>query len=481
MIRILGQSEFGLYSVLGSLAAYFSVMDMGLGNAMVRFTSRNRAIGNNDSEARLNGLFLMLYTLIGIITIIVGVIVYNNVVTLFGSEFSDVELAKAKLMVIVLTFNFSLSFPLSIFSSIIRAYERFVVDKIVSIIRIILSPILILPFIYIGFGAVSMVVITTIVNISCLLFNFYYSIKKLNIKFYFGKIDKSLLMQILGYSFFVFLGVIVDQINWQTDQIILGAIRGTAPVAVYAIAMQFIKLYIKFSTSISGLFLPKVSMMVAKNASGDELTNIMIKFGRIQYIIVTFILGGFILFGLPFIEFWAGNSYSSAYYIVLIIMLPLTIPLVQNIGITILYAKNLQKFRSLVLILIAISNVLFSIPLAKIYGGIGVAFATSGTLIVGNIVIMNIYYAKKIGINIILFWRNLFRLTFVTILSTVIGFVMHMFILSNSIYILFLEMIIFAIIHISILYKLGFNEYENHLFNSVISRIFKLINKIIKR
>src|SRR5699024_1827294 len=278
------------------------------------------------------------------------------------------------------------------------------------------------------FRAVAMVVITTIVNIGCLLFNLFYCFKNLNVRFYLGKIDKNLLMQILGYSFFVFLGVIVDQINWQTDQIILGAIRGTAPVAVYAIAMQFIKLYIKFSTSISGLFLPKVSMMVAKNASGDELTNIMIKFGRIQYIIVTFILGGFILFGLPFIEFWAGNSYSSAYYIVLIIMLPLTIPLVQNIGITILYAKNLQKFRSLVLILIAISNVLFSIPLAKIYGGIGVAFATSGTLIVGNIVIMNIYYAKKIGINIILFWRNLFRLTFVTILSTVIGFVMHMFI-----------------------------------------------------
>src|SRR5699024_7088491 len=144
------------------------------------------------------------------------VIIYNNVVTIFRSEFSDVELAKAKLMVIVLTFNFSLSFPLSIFSSIIRAYERFVVDKIVSIVRIILSPLLILPIIYVGFGAVAMVVITTIVNIGCLLFNLFYCFKNLNVKFYLGKIDNSLLMQILGYSFFVFLGVIVDQINWQT-------------------------------------------------------------------------------------------------------------------------------------------------------------------------------------------------------------------------------------------------------------------------
>src|SRR5699024_2925868 len=107
----------------------------------------------------------------------------------------------------------------------------------------ILSPLLILPIIYMGYGAVSMVVITTVVNLSSLLLIALFCFRKIKIKFYLGKIDKDLLKQIIGYSFFVFLGVIVDQIYWQTDQIILGAVRGTAIVAVYAIAMQFIKLY----------------------------------------------------------------------------------------------------------------------------------------------------------------------------------------------------------------------------------------------
>lgn len=481
MIRILGQSEFGLYSVIGSLAAYFSVMDMGLGNALVRFTARNRAVGDNNIEAKLNGLFLLLYSLIGIATVIVGIVVYNNIDTLFGSKFSDSELMKAKVMVIILIINFSLSFPLSIFTSIIRAYEHFVLDKVVSLIRIVLSPILILPIIYFGFGAISMVVVTTVVNISCLIFNATYCLKKLKIKFHFGTIDRSLLKEILGYSFFVFLAVIVDQINWQTDQIILGAVLGTVPVAVYAIAMQFIKLYIQFSTSISGLFLPKVSMMVAKNASDEELSSLMIKFGRIQYIIVTFILSGFALFGYPFINFWAGDGYRNAYYIVLIIMVPLTIPLVQNIGITILYAKNLQRFRSIVLILVAVSNVLISIPLAKLYGGIGVAIATSATLIIGNIVIMNIYYAKKIGINIILFWKTLLKLTLVILVSLLVGFMLNEIIPIQSIGFLFLKMFIFSIIHVLILYKYGFNDYERGLFNSVKSKLIKPVVKLGKR
>src|SRR5699024_7706522 len=152
---------------------------------------------------------------------------------------------------------FALSFPLSIFNSLMKAYERFVAEKVISIIRIILSPLIILPIIYIGYGAISMVIVTTVVNIGCLLYSAFYCFKNLNIKFTFGKLDKYLIREILGYSFFVFLGVIVDQIYWQTDQIILGAVSGTVSVAIYAIAIQFIKLYIQFSSSISGLFLPK--------------------------------------------------------------------------------------------------------------------------------------------------------------------------------------------------------------------------------
>src|SRR5699024_7616381 len=137
------------------------------------------------------------------------------------------------------------------------------------------------------------VIVTTIVNIVCLLYSAFYCFKNLNIKFIFGNLDKYLIREILGYSFFVFLAVIVDQIYWQSDQIILGAVSGTVSVAIYAIAIQFIKLYIQFSSSISGLFLPKATMMVANKATNDELTNMMVRYGRLQYLIITLILSGF--------------------------------------------------------------------------------------------------------------------------------------------------------------------------------------------
>lgn len=475
MIRLLGQSEYGLYSMIGSISAYLSVMDMGLGNAIVRYTARNRAIGNKTAESKLNGMFLLLYSIIGILTIFVGAILYNSVDNIFGSSLAGLELAKAKKMVIILIANFALSFPLSVFGSIMQAYERFAVVKIVAIIRSVLVPLVTVPFLLIGYGSIMMVIITTLINIICLLFNVYYCIKHLNIQFIFGKIDYVILKEILLYSFFIFLGIIVDQINWNTGQIILGAISGTLAVAVYAIALQFIRLYLQFSTAISGLFLPRISIMVANNASNKELTDIMIKFGRVQYIIMAYILGGFILFGEPFINLWAGTNYNQAYYMVIIIMIPITIPLIQNIGLSILQAKNLQGFRSIVLILIGILNVIISIPLATKYDGIGVAIGTGISFVIGNAVIMNIYYWYKIGINIPLFWKNILLMSIPISVSIVFGYGINFVLPQDRLLILIIKAALFSVGYAFLMWFFGFNKYERGLLKPLTKKIKKFI------
>lgn len=470
MIRILGQSEFGLYSLIGSLAAYFSVMDLGLGNTIVRYISRNRAIGDKEKENNLNGFFLVLYSLIGALTIIIGFILFSNIEMIF-KNLSSTEINKAKIMVVILTINFALAFPLSIFVSIIRAYERFVVEKLISITRIILGPVIILPIIYLGYGAVSMVIVTTIVNLGTLLFGVLYSLRKLKVSFEFGNYDVKLIKEIVGYSFFVFLGVIVDQIYWQTDQLILGIVRGTIPVAVYAIAMQFVRLYMQFSTSISNLLLPRASRLVAEYSDSKKLSELMIKFGRVQYLILFYILGGFILIGQPFINLWAGPGYEDVFYIVLIIMIPLSIPLIQNTGITILYAKNKQKFRSFVLIFIAILNVIISVPLAQSIGGLGVAIATAISLTIGNTIIMNIYYYKKIELNIPLFWKNIIKMTIPMIGVLLISLILNQIIVDNTIPIMIFKSIIFSILYALISWKFILNKYEKNIFRTIKERI----------
>lgn len=476
-IRLLGQSEYGLYSIIGPIVAYFSIMDMGLGNAIVRYIARNRVLGNKQIESKLNSIFLLLYGLIAILTILIGMIVYFNADNIFNSSLTSEELNKVKIMILLVILNFAISFPLAIFSSIIQAYEKFILIKIVSIVRYILIPCLTLPFISIGYGSLSMVLITTIINILCLLFNTIYCIKFIKVSFYFGKLDRKLLLEIISYSFFILLNVIVDLIYWNSGQIILGIVSGPESVAIFAVAIQFIKLFMMFSTSISGVFLPKITMMVANKATSKELTEFMVKIGRLQYLILALILSGFIIFGLPFIKIWAGAEYSDAFYISLIMMIPLTIPLIQNVGISILQAKSLNGFRSVITLLVAIISITISFPLASRYFGSGAALATSFSLIIGNIIIMNIYYHYKIKLDMVVFWKNIFVMTIPIIIITIIGYVMNLFVSQQSIIAISFKVCLFTIFYGIIMWFIGMNTFEKNLFSLLLKKIYAPINK----
>jgi len=98
-------------------------------------------------------------------------------------------------------------------------------------------------------------------------------------------------------------------------------------------------------------------------------------------------------------------------------MVPFSIDLIQNLGLNVLKAKNLFKFRTILLMIVAVANIFVSIPAIYFYGKIGTAIITASSLFIGNVVIMNIYYYKKIGLDILGFWRTITRLILAFILA----------------------------------------------------------------
>ncbi len=476
MLRLLGQSEYGLYNLSNSVIGYLGVLDFGLGNAIVRYTAKYRAEEDKDGESNLNGLFIIVYSIIAILVMMCGGILCLNISNLFSKTLSIEEISRMKILMTLMIFNLAISLPGGIFGAIITAYERFIFPKILGIIRAIINPLIMIPLLFMGYKSIGMTIITTAINLIYIFVNMYYCFKILKIKIRFKNLDFSILNEVMGYSFFVFLGMIVDKIYWSTDQFILGAIKGTTIVAIYAVGSTFNTYYMNFSTAISGVFLPKVTKMVTKNATDKELSDLFIKVGRIQFIIMSFILSGFLLVGENFINIWAGKGYEDAYLIALVVMVPLTIPLIQNMGITILQAKNMQKFRSNVYIGIAILNVMLSIPLGKLLGGLGCALATSFAMILGNIIIINIYYYKKIHINIPLFWKNISKMSIPVVISLFLSELVKGVIDGTGFLSIILIGSIFTLIFIPLMWCMGMNNYEKGLFISPIKKILKKYN-----
>ena len=477
MLRMMGQSEYGLYSLVASVISYLTVLDLGMGNAIIRYTAKYRVEGKTTEQYEMFGMFLVLYIVIGIIAFGAGLGLYFNVDTLFGATMTVEELDKARIMMLFLIFNLAVTFPMSIFGSIIAAYERFVFPKVVNIIRVVLNTAIMICLLEMGYKAIAMVVLQTVFNILTLVINYIYCKYKLQIKIFFRKFNWSFLKEVAIYSFWIFLNVIMDRIYWNTGQFVLGAFVGTAAVAVFAIAIQLEHIYMQFSTAISTVFLPKVTGMVTKNDNRKEISDLFVKTGRIQYIVMSLILSGFIVFGRDFINLWAGEGYKDVYIITLMFFVALLIPMIQNLGITILQARNQMKFRSLLYICIAVVSLGFQIVLSKEYGGIGCAIGVSGALLLGQGLIMNIYYRKKQDLDVLKFWKEILKMSIVPIILIVVS----MYLLRNVALESWVELGgaigIFAVVYIPLFWIFSMNKYERDLF---ISSIKSLINKVSK-
>jgi len=470
LISKLGQSEYGLYSLINSIIGYLTVLDLGFGNAIIVYTAKYRAQERYDDEKKLHGMFRIVFLIIGIIAAILGFLLFLNVDNMFGKTMTGRELNEARIMMLILSFNLFITFQFSIYSSIISAYEKFTFQKIMSIVNTLIKPLIMIPLLILGYKAIAMTIILTIANIVVIASNFLFCRRKLNINIRFLGFDKKLFKTILKYSIWIFLAVIVDKVNWSVDQFVLGAVSGTVAVSIYSAAGTVNHLFINLSTAINTVLLPKMSKMVAKKASNEDITREFIKVGRIQYFIIFLMCSSLVLFGKEFFLAWLGKKYINSYYIAMILIIPLCIPLIQNLGISIMQAKNMHRFRSIILFLISIINVVISIPLAKIYQGIGSAIGTSLSLIIGNVIIMNIYYYKKVGIDVIKFWKTIIKMSIPFVIPVIIAIILKNTIILHGYYHVIVFGGIYLLLYLLICYLFIMNEYEKNIFGSILRK-----------
>ena len=474
MLRMMGKSEYGLYSIAASIVAYLTVLDLGFGNAIVRYTAKFRAEDKRDEQYEMFGMFFLLYCGIGAVALLAGGVLCWNAENIFNASMTADELLRTKIILALMVFNLAVTFPFSLFGSIITAYEQFVFQKVIAIVRIILNTVTMIVLLNLGYKAIAMVVVTTIFNVLTLGLNFWYCKHYLKIKLKFAKFKWGFLKEVSIYSFWIFLNAIMDRIYWSTGQFVLGAYVGTAAVAVFAVAIQLEHMYMSFSTAISGVFLPKVTAMTVRDSDGKAISDLFVKTGRIQYCVMILVLTGFFLFGRQFIHLWAGDGYDDAYIIAMLFFVPLTVPLIQNLGITILQARNQMKFRSLLYLVISLVSLGAQIPLSKYYGGIGCACAIAGALVLGQILVMNVYYQVKQKIDIVRFWIEIIKMSIVPGVLTVLAYYVLQQNALDSVVKLIVGIVLYLLVYLPLFFALSMNAYERDL-------ILKPIRKLLKR
>lgn len=474
MLRLLGQAEYGLYGIAQSIMGYIGLLNFGIGGTIVRYLSKYRAEGDKKQEERVAGLFIKIYSVICCLILAAGFLFAANI-QVYSRSLTGSEVETLRLLVILMTINTAAFLPFSVFSSVVLAHERYIISKLVGMLAGIASPLLNLALLYCGFGSVGLVVASTILNFVTYGIYTFYAVKKLQIRPSFQKAEPGLLREILKFSSFVFLASMVDILYWSTDKLIIGWAIGSVATAVYNIGASFNTYVTSLSTAISGLLVPRLTEMVVKDAPKEQFTEIFIKVGRLQFIIISFIISAFVAFGRQFILLWAGPGYEDSYVIALLTMIPVTIPLIQNTGLNILYALNKHKFRSIVYLGIAVLNVGLTFWWVERCGIIGAAMATCLAYILGNILIINWYYYKRIGLDIPLFWKNIGTMCPVMVIMGAVWWFLLNALSINNWLVFFLLAIVYTAIYFLLSYRFMMNQYEK---DTIMVPVKKVLRKL---
>lgn len=201
-----------------------------------------------------------------------------------------------------------------------------------------------------------------------------------------------------------------------------------------------------------------------------KLSDFFIKAGRVVYYVLFLMLSGFAVFGREFIGYWVGKNYAAAYEVALIIMIPFSIDLVQNVGLTILQVLNRYHFRAKIYFVGAVLNIFTTIIFMKWIGMNGAALSTGISMLLTSGVILNIYY-DRMGLDIPKFWKNIGGITVrLLIYAAIMWFIDRKIGLWSGMVGLAARIFVYSMGYAVVCYFFIFNEYEKCIVSDLFRR-----------
>lgn len=467
----IGASEYGLYQIIGSVMAYILLMNSTFSGGVTRFYCKYYSKGDVHMMETTLAISRRIYNFAALVSVGIGAAAVAIVRSVYGGVLSDFQILESSIMLIVLIANLIVTMHNTIDVAVINANERFSFLKATQIATVVIQPVGILLLIQWQPYALSIVCVQFLTNCICFVVQRFYRSRILQARVKMHSRDVGLMKAMLRFSSGILLVLVADQVFWRTNQLIIGYFYGTSVVAIYGVASQIYAAYGPMGTAVSSVFMPHISRLYYSDRTGKAISDLFKKVGRIATYPLLLVLLGFLVFGKEFIVMWAGSGYEDAYLIALLVMVPYTVDLMQNLGLTIMQVENKYAFRGIVYSILAAVNIVAVFIVAPIYGLIGAAACTGFLMFVGNGLVMNVFYAKEIELDILGYWKEIARVAVPLCLFGVV-FLMLKNMLSISVtgwFSFSLLVVIFCALYLFVAYCASMNRYERGVVRSLLN------------
>ena len=255
----IGQEEFGLYQLVGSVMSYIVSINSILASGVSRYYCMYISEGNFEMAENTLAISKRLYWVLSAVSMAVVFVLIFVVRIVYQSAFTALQLDECSVMLVVLGVNTVVTMNNTINIAAITANERFVFLKGSQLITLVVQPVLIIALTRVMPNALMVTLVILAMNLLCAAVQRVYAQGFLKVSYAFHGWDGRLVRGLIGFSGSIVLVVAADQIFWKADQLIIGYLSGAAMVAVYAIGSQIYTAYRQVGSAVSSVFFPRVS------------------------------------------------------------------------------------------------------------------------------------------------------------------------------------------------------------------------------
>ncbi len=409
VIEKLGMEEYGLFMLSGSVISWLALSDMGLGTAVRKYVTAFRARHEEKEQKEFLGQATLLFSVLALLTLIVGVVCFFYL----GAFFPDLtpeQHSTLQILYLLTLGNMIVAFPLRPLACVPGCYLKYIIPGVISLSSSLLSAGLTVLLLVCGYKAIGLSVLGVVMGVAGLIAGLVYTIGVLGVKLRFGRPNWKLYREMFQFSFWVLLSQLIDLLYWRSGTLIVARLCGVAAVPLYSMALSLASYFTTASMAITGVVSPKLMQMVAVGSDREELTNWMIKAGRLQLALAVVMLLELFAFGTQFLTLWVGTTMGKGVWDVwlgaIVVTVPFIIPLTQNAAISILQAMSMHKGRAIILLYSALLCVALGYLLTGLYGPPGMFMGTAISLLAGQGLWLNFYYHRRAGLNIPRFFRE---------------------------------------------------------------------------
>lgn len=425
MVRQIGQSQYGLFTLANSLISMFMV-DFGLSAATSKFVSEYHVQKKEEKVNAFLGAIYKLYIIVDTVIFVALVVVFFFIDTIY-SNLTITELERFKVVYCIAALYSIISFPFITTNGILTAYEKFVQQKLADVIYRLLTILLMVIALLNGYGLYALVTVNAISGLFVIVYKLIVIRNDTPVKVNFRNSAKGIYKGVFGFSLWTTVASIAQRLVFNITPTILGMVSGSAEIAVFGIVTTVEGYAFTITNAINGMFMPKISKIYSQEDSNSNLMKLMIKVGQFQFLLNGLLVVGFSLIGKEFVQLWMGNEYVNAYYGIVLVLVPGLIYNSLQIAHTAMMVRNKVKSQAEVSIATGVINVGLSYVLSAKYGMMGSCISIFCAYMFRCIALIMLYN-KQLEISMKYFVKNCYLKNLpIIIYSIVFGVVLNHF------------------------------------------------------